>query len=216
MLTCSGCRVARFCSADHQKTASKKTALGGSLTTGRHKNICGGRGKWREVAKDGVAPDSSLRTWWRSCSRLSRVLFNNKSCRLRGVANAARTRIRMASEQDEEEGQVSGEWRRKCPASPLSSRSLSPPPHFSVALFSFRSSLIPLSLRFALLSLTHTLSLSLTHSLTLSLSLSLSLVLSLSLSRSLSFVPSLSFSLSLWRRSESRERGRHHQCPRWG
>ncbi len=35
MLTCSGCRVARFCSADHQKMASKKAALGGSLTTGR-------------------------------------------------------------------------------------------------------------------------------------------------------------------------------------
>ena len=41
MLTCSGCRVARFCSADHQKMASKKAALGGSLTMGRHKDICG-------------------------------------------------------------------------------------------------------------------------------------------------------------------------------
>ena len=30
----------------------------------------------------------------------------------RGVANPARTRIRMASEQDEEEEQVSWEWRR--------------------------------------------------------------------------------------------------------
>jgi len=40
MLTCSGCRVARFCSSDHQKMASKKAALGGSLTTGRHKDIC--------------------------------------------------------------------------------------------------------------------------------------------------------------------------------
>ena len=58
MLTCSGCRVARFCSADHQKMASKKTALGGSLTTGRHKDICGVLSKWREVVKDGVAPDS--------------------------------------------------------------------------------------------------------------------------------------------------------------
>jgi hypothetical protein len=47
MLTCSGCRVARFCSADHQKTASKNTALGGSLTTGRHKDICGVLSKWR-------------------------------------------------------------------------------------------------------------------------------------------------------------------------
>jgi hypothetical protein len=58
MLTCSGCRVARFCSADHQKMASKKAALGGSLTTGRHKDMCGVLSKWREVVKDGVAPDS--------------------------------------------------------------------------------------------------------------------------------------------------------------
>ena len=57
MLTCSGCRVARFCSADHQKIASKKAALGGSLTTGRHKDICGVLSKWREVVKDGVSPD---------------------------------------------------------------------------------------------------------------------------------------------------------------
>jgi len=39
-------------------------------------------------------------------------VFNNKSGRLRGAANAARTRIRMASEQDEEGEQVSIEWRR--------------------------------------------------------------------------------------------------------
>jgi hypothetical protein len=58
MLTCSGCRVARFCSADHQKKASKKAALGGSLMTGRHKDICGVLSKWREVVKDGVSPDS--------------------------------------------------------------------------------------------------------------------------------------------------------------
>jgi hypothetical protein len=56
MLTCSGCRVARVCGADHQKIASKKAALGGSLTTGRHKDICGVLSKWREVVKDGVAP----------------------------------------------------------------------------------------------------------------------------------------------------------------
>jgi hypothetical protein len=58
MLTCSGCRVARFCSAYHQKMATKKAALGGSLTTGRHKDICGVLSKWREVVKDGVSPDS--------------------------------------------------------------------------------------------------------------------------------------------------------------
>jgi tetratricopeptide (TPR) repeat protein len=58
MLTCSGCRVARFCSADHQKMASKNAALGGSLTTERHKDICLVLSKWREVVKDGVARDS--------------------------------------------------------------------------------------------------------------------------------------------------------------
>ena len=58
MLTCSGCRVARFCSSDHQKMASKKAAFGGILWIGRHKDICGVLRKWREAVKDGVAPDS--------------------------------------------------------------------------------------------------------------------------------------------------------------
>jgi hypothetical protein len=58
VLTCSGCRVERFWRADHQKMASKKAALGGSLRTGRQKDICGVLSKWREVVKDGVAPDS--------------------------------------------------------------------------------------------------------------------------------------------------------------
>jgi tetratricopeptide (TPR) repeat protein len=58
MLTCSGCRVARFCSTYHQKMASRKAALGGNLVTGRHKDICGVLGKWRHVVKHGVAPDS--------------------------------------------------------------------------------------------------------------------------------------------------------------
>jgi hypothetical protein len=58
MLTCSGCRVAKFCSADHQKMASKSVASGGSLWTGRHKDICGLLRKWRGVKKDGVSPDS--------------------------------------------------------------------------------------------------------------------------------------------------------------
>ena len=58
MLTCSGCRVARFCSVDHQKMASKKAALGGNLIAGRHKDICGVLGKWRQVVKDGVSTDS--------------------------------------------------------------------------------------------------------------------------------------------------------------
>jgi hypothetical protein len=54
----SGCRVARFCSADHQKMASKKATLGGDLRMGRHKDICGVLSTWREVVKDDVAPDS--------------------------------------------------------------------------------------------------------------------------------------------------------------
>ena len=58
MLTCSGCRVARFCSADHQKMASKSVAAGGNVWTGRHKDICGVLGKWRGVEKDRVSPDS--------------------------------------------------------------------------------------------------------------------------------------------------------------
>jgi hypothetical protein len=58
MHTCIGCRVARFCSADHHKMASKKAAVRGSLWTGRHKHICRVLSKWREVVKDGVAPDS--------------------------------------------------------------------------------------------------------------------------------------------------------------
>jgi hypothetical protein len=58
MLACSSCRVARFCSADHQKMASKKDALGGSLLTGRYKDICRVLSKWRKVVKDGVTPDS--------------------------------------------------------------------------------------------------------------------------------------------------------------
>jgi len=58
MLTCSGCRVARFCNADHQKMASKKATSGGRFDTERHKDICGVLRKWREVLKNGVAPDS--------------------------------------------------------------------------------------------------------------------------------------------------------------
>ena len=59
MLTCSGCRVARFCSADHQKMASKSVSSGGrALLSGRHKDICGLLGKWRGVEKDDVSRDS--------------------------------------------------------------------------------------------------------------------------------------------------------------
>ena len=58
MLMCGGCRVARFCSTDHQKMASKSVASGGSLLEGRHKDVCGVLGKWRQqVVKDGMSPD---------------------------------------------------------------------------------------------------------------------------------------------------------------
>ena len=58
MLTCGGCRVARFCSADHQKMASKSVTSGGSLLEVRHKDVCGVLGKWRQqVVKDGMSPD---------------------------------------------------------------------------------------------------------------------------------------------------------------
>ena len=59
MLTCGGCRVARFCSADCQKMASKCVASGRwALLHGRHKDVCGVLGKWRQVVKDGMPPDS--------------------------------------------------------------------------------------------------------------------------------------------------------------
>ena len=59
MLTCGGCRVARFCSADHQKMASKSVASGGCLLQCRHKDVCGVLGKWRQqVVKDGMSADS--------------------------------------------------------------------------------------------------------------------------------------------------------------
>jgi tetratricopeptide (TPR) repeat protein len=58
MLTCGGCRVARFCSAEHQKMASKGVASGRSLLCSRHKHMCGVLGKWRQqVVKDGMSPD---------------------------------------------------------------------------------------------------------------------------------------------------------------
>jgi len=58
MLTCGGCRVARFCSADHQKMATKRVASGGCLLEGRHKDVCAVLGKWRQqVVKDGMSPD---------------------------------------------------------------------------------------------------------------------------------------------------------------
>jgi hypothetical protein len=54
MLTCSGCRVARFCSAD----GFEKGRIGRESDDRQHKDICGVLREWREAVKDGVAPDS--------------------------------------------------------------------------------------------------------------------------------------------------------------
>ena len=71
------------------------SARGSSLVTGQAGDA-GERGEWGDNE-----------------NKLSRVLFNVKSC-LHEAASAARTRILMASEQDEEEEQVSGEcWRTR-------------------------------------------------------------------------------------------------------
>ena len=77
MLTCSGCRVARFCSADHQKMASKKASLGGSLRLLRiypqmaAQGYLGLRGT-REVARGCSRTvwrlTRVLQNFWRSCS----------------------------------------------------------------------------------------------------------------------------------------------------
>ena len=58
MLTCGGCRVARFCSAEHQKMASRGASKGGCLFLGRHRDVCGLLGAWRQrVLKEGESPD---------------------------------------------------------------------------------------------------------------------------------------------------------------
>jgi len=58
MLTCDGCRVARFCNPEHQKIASKAISKGGSMVLGRHKAVCAALGKWRQVVEKGQAPDA--------------------------------------------------------------------------------------------------------------------------------------------------------------
>ena len=64
MLTCSGCRVARFCSADHQKMASKKAASGGSRRQGgtRISAACSASGA--KLSKTVWRLTRALRTWW--------------------------------------------------------------------------------------------------------------------------------------------------------
>jgi len=58
MLTCGGCRVARFCSVSHQKMASRKFSSGGSVATGRHSDMCAILGQWRDVLKNDKPLDS--------------------------------------------------------------------------------------------------------------------------------------------------------------
>ena len=58
MLTCGGCGVAKFCSADCQKFASKSAIAGGNIFTGRHKDSCALLRKWRQVVKEEVPEDS--------------------------------------------------------------------------------------------------------------------------------------------------------------
>jgi len=69
MLTCSGCRVARFCSADHKKMASKKATLGGSLWTGRGGTrisaACSASGA--RLSKTVWRLTRALPSWWRFC-----------------------------------------------------------------------------------------------------------------------------------------------------
>ena len=57
LLTCSGCS-GEVLQRRSQKDGFEKAGLGGFLRFGRHKDICGVLRKWREVVKDGVAPDS--------------------------------------------------------------------------------------------------------------------------------------------------------------
>jgi tetratricopeptide (TPR) repeat protein len=59
MLTCSGCRVARFCSVEHQKIASRDVSRYDKLLHGRHRDLCGLLGTWRQqVVKGGASPNT--------------------------------------------------------------------------------------------------------------------------------------------------------------
>ncbi len=61
MLTCAGCRVAKFCSKDHQKMASKRVSEGGSALEGRHRDVCALLCKWRLHVLKRQQPPSVLR-----------------------------------------------------------------------------------------------------------------------------------------------------------
>ena len=59
MLTCGGCRVARFCSVEHQRMASDSSAVGRNALHGKHSNVCALLGKWKQrVVKGGCSHDS--------------------------------------------------------------------------------------------------------------------------------------------------------------
>ena len=58
LLMCSGCRVARFCSPQHQRMASVDTPRSRSMVFGKHNRVCALLGKWRQnVVKAGHAPE---------------------------------------------------------------------------------------------------------------------------------------------------------------
>jgi hypothetical protein len=67
MLKCSGCRVAKFCSADHQKMASKKAALGGGLWTGGTRTSAECSASGSRLSKTVWRLTRALRAWWRFC-----------------------------------------------------------------------------------------------------------------------------------------------------
>jgi len=55
MLVCSGCGIARFCNADHQKMASKKGEL---RSPARHKDMCLLLKKWQQVVEGNEAAEA--------------------------------------------------------------------------------------------------------------------------------------------------------------
>ena len=79
MLTCDGCRVARFCSTEHQKVVSKGLASGWGDCCGVGTKICvvfseSGGGKLSKMAS---RRSLVTRTCWRSSSNEGRACFGN-------------------------------------------------------------------------------------------------------------------------------------------
>jgi hypothetical protein len=91
MPTCSGCRVARFCSADHQKMASKKAAFGRSLTLGGTRIFADHSKSGARLSRTVWRLTRALRTWWRFCSDAPRHRGSARASSLRtGVQGVAR------------------------------------------------------------------------------------------------------------------------------